>query len=205
MKRKIQILSTSSLINTTLETEVTTKGELDKVLMREGKSTSGFKFMTTNKLSLERSDSKLPEGDHTLIAVQIKNKAGSDHAELKAKVKELRLRAIEEEDEKAVQIFSNYPQKNSEQLKEMLKQYEEHKKPKHNFSEELSGKINSLTKQVEVLEEKTSKLKKRVLEIEVQTRVRTNENAEEYDAAVQKLAQIIVPQYQQQDDLEDDD
>ena len=103
--RKIKVLSTVGASGT-IETNVTTLGELKPLLEAKEINTSGMKMMvgeTRNELNLD--DAVLPEGDFKLYLMPAKTKSGASKAQLYETLSETyaALAEIEENEEYGIE------------------------------------------------------------------------------------------------------
>ena len=109
MTRKIKIYTTNGMPGT-IETNVSTLGELKPILRQREVNYDGMKLLVgETKNELSQDEAILPEGDFKLYLMPAKTKSGVDFDEMDGNVENIldRVENIEEKLDKVLNLLSN--------------------------------------------------------------------------------------------------
>ena len=109
MTRKIKIYTTNGMPGT-IETNVSTLGELKPLLRQREVNYDGMKLLVgETKNELSQDEAILPEGDFKLYLMPAKTKSGVDFDEMDGNVEDIldRVENIEEKLDKVLNLLSN--------------------------------------------------------------------------------------------------
>ena len=109
MTRKIKIYTTNGMPGT-IETNVSTLGELKPILRQREVNYDGMKLLVgETKNELSQDEAILPEGDFKLYLMPAKTKSGVDFDEMDENVEDIldRVENIEEKLDKVLNLLSN--------------------------------------------------------------------------------------------------
>ena len=186
--RKIVVMSTRSG-NKVISTSAATFGELHNDLIKMGhESIDQYKWTVgQTKVSLELPDAQLPEGDFYLIVTPLKTKAGADHREMKAFVKQARENAVANDDTDVLDIISEYGNYThlttaelTELYNELLEYFEEVEELEMEDDDCICNDVQRLTE--------------RVTALEIAMNIVSPENEDEFFATKQAEVQNVINQ-----------